>query len=194
MLDSCTMGRRTHYAAILLGCFIFLTTAPTGPSQSREKPTRDEATIAIRKSAYEMMKAFLTLDVPVFKNHSAKRTLDLITLTYEAARQDPIYQQELKKANIGNADRFLSYFLQGMAAQYLQSIPLSPEAASRKVANDSTISFINDSEARIVVGNSGFARARRTAGIWKIDLTDWLKPTILKELKDPELRARIQRL
>jgi hypothetical protein len=159
-----------------------------------QNPVRAESEKTIRKSAYEMMKAFLTQDVAVFKRHSAKRTLDLINLTYEAAREDAAYQQELAKAQITNADQFLSYFMLGMATQYLQAMPLSPEAAATKIANDSTVSFVNDSEARIVMGNSGFARAKLAARVWKIDLTDWLKPSILKEVKNPELRARIQRL
>ena len=141
-----------------------------------------------------MMKAFLTQDVATFKRHSAKRTLDLIDLAYEAARQDPVYQQELQKAHITNAAQFLSYFMLGMANQYLQAMPLSPEAAALKVANDSTVSFISDSEARIAVGDSGFARAKLVARAWKIDLTDWLKKAVLQEVKDPDLRARIKSL
>ena len=141
-----------------------------------------------------MMKAFLTQDVATFKRHSAKRTLELIDLAYESARQDPVYQQELQKAHIANSAQFLNYFMQGMASQYLQAIPLSPEAAARRVANDSTVSFISDSEARIAVGDAGFARAKLVARVWKIDLTDWLKKAVLKEVKDPELRARIKSL
>jgi hypothetical protein len=163
-------------------------------AQPRQNPSREEATTAIRKSAYEMMKAFLTNDVVTFKRHSAKRTLDLIDLAYEAARQDPVYQQEMQKAHIANASQFLGYFLQGMANQYLQAMPLSPEAAAIKVSNNSTVSFISDSEARIAVGDSGFARAKLVARLWKIDLTDWLKRGVLKEIKDPGLRARIKSL
>lgn len=159
-----------------------------------DKPSRAESEKAIRKSAYEMMKAFLTQDVATFKRHSAKRTLDLIDLAYESARQDPLYQQELQKARITNADQFLGYFMLGMANQYLQAMPLSPEAAAIHVSKDSTVSFISDSEARIAVGDSGFARARLIAREWKIDLTDWLKKAVLKEVKDPDLRARIKSL
>jgi hypothetical protein len=177
--------------AVVLSWSILLTiTAPCLP----DKPSRAESEKAIRKSAYEMMKAFLTQDVATFKRHSAKRTLDLIYLAYEAARQDPVYQQELQKARITNSDQFLGYFMQGMANQYLQDFPLSPEAAAIRVSKDSTVSFISDSEARIAVGDSGFARARLVARVWKIDLTDWLKKPVLKEVKDPELRARIKSL
>lgn len=179
--------------AILLSGSVFANVLASSPAQSH-KPSRAEAEKAIRASAYEMMKAFLTQDVAVFKRHSAKRTLELINLTYEAARKDPLYQQQLQKAQIANADQFLSYFMLGMATQYLQAMPLSPEAAATRVANDSTISFVSDSEARIAVGDSGFARARLVARAWKIDLTDWLKKSVLKEIKDPELRARIKSL
>jgi len=180
--------------AICLGWLILTSVPLLTPAQSRHKPSQDESTAAIRKSAYEMMKAFLTQDVATFKRHSAKRTLDLIDLAYEAARQDPLYQQELQKAHIANASQFLGYFLLGMANQYLQAMPLSPEAAAIRVSKDSTVSFISDSEARIGVENSGFARARLVARVWKIDLTDWLKKAVLEEVKDPELRARIKRL
>lgn len=159
-----------------------------------DKPSRIESEKAIRKAAYEMMKAFLTQDVTTFKSHSAKRTLDLVGLAYEAARQDPHYQQELQNARITNADLFLGYFLQGMANQYLQAVPLSPEAAARRAANDSTLSFITDSEARIAAGDSEIARARLIKGMWKIDLTDSLKKAVLKEINNPELRARIKSL
>ena len=178
-------------AAIILGWSILITITALG---SPDKPSREASERAIRKAAYEMMKAFLTQDVATFKRHSAKRTLDLIDLAYESARLDPIYQQELQKARITNADQFLGYFMQGMANQYLQEMPLSPEAAAIHVSKDSTVSFISDSEARMALGDSGFARARLIAREWKIDLTDWLKKGVLKEVKNPELRARIKSL
>ena len=159
-----------------------------------EKPTRVESEKAIRATAYEMMKAFLTQDVATFKRHSAKRTLDLVALVFEAARQDPRYQQELQNARITNADQFLGYFLQGMANQYLQGMPITPEAAARRAANDSTVTFISDSEARIVTADSEFARARLIAKQWKIDLTDTLKRAVINEINNPELKARIKRL
>ena len=178
-------------AAVVLLWSILIACAALG---SPDKPPRAESEKAIRASAYEMMKAFLTQDVATFKRHSAKRTLDLIDLAYEAARQDPVYQQELQKAHIANSEQFLGYFMLGMANQYLQAMPLSPEAAALQVSKNSTVSFISDSEARIAVGDSGFARARLVARAWKIDLTDWLKKPVLKEVKDPELRARIKSL
>jgi hypothetical protein len=176
-------------SVMLLGLSILAVSTTASPTQSREASEK-----AIRKSAYEMMKAFLTQDVPTFKRHAAKRTLDLIALAYEAAREDPNYQQELQKARIANADQFMGYFMLGMANQYLQSMPISPEAAATRVANDSTVSFISDSEARIAVGETGLARARLVARAWKIDLTDWLKKGVLQEVKNPELRARIKSL
>lgn len=188
------MTRAITTAAILLGLLSLADSTTASSAQPLQKSSRAESEKAIRKSAYEMMKAFLNQDVATFKRYSAKRTLDLIDLTYEAARQDAVYQQELQKAHISNADQFLGYFLQGMANQYLQAIPLSPEAAAIKVSKDSTVSFVSDSEARIAVANSGFARARLVARGWKIDLTDWLKRGVLKEIKNPELRARIERL
>jgi len=162
--------------------------------QSRQAQSREEATKAIRKTAYEMMKAFLTQDVATFKRHSAKRTLDLIDLAYQAARQEPRYQEEFQKAGITNTDQFLSYFMLGLATQYLQGMPLSPEAAATRVANDSTVTFVTDSEARIVLRGTGFARAKLVSRAWKIDLTDWLKEPVLKEVTNPELRAKIKSL
>jgi hypothetical protein len=186
------MKRKANLTApVVLAWSILITITALG---SPDKPSRAESEKAIRASAYEMMKAFLTQDVATFKRHSAKRTLDLIDLAYESARQDPLYQQELQKAHIANSDQFLGYFMLGMANQYLQGMPLSPEAAAIRVSKDSTVSFISDSEARIAVGDSGFARARLVARVWKIDLTDWLKKPVLKEVKDPELRARIKSL
>jgi len=178
-------------SAVILGWLILITIPAPG---SPDKVSRDKAEKAIRAAAYEMMKAFLTQDVATFKRHSAKRTLDLVGLVYEAAREDPRYQQDLQNARITNADQFLGYFLQGMANQYLQTMPLSPEAAARRVANDSTVSFITDSEARIVGGDSELARARLVGKLWKIDLTDSLKKAVLKEINNPELRARIKSL
>lgn len=182
--------KQTVIATALVWSILSTATAPGLP----DKPTRDEAAKAIRSTAYEMMKAFLTQDVATFKRHSAKRTLDLVALVYEAAREDPRYQQELQNARITSADQFLGYFMLGMATQYLQAMPLPPEAAARRVANDSTVTFINDYQAKITLGDSEVARARLVARQWKIDLTDWLKKPVLKEVKDPELRARIQRL
>jgi hypothetical protein len=82
----------------------------------------------------------------------------------------------------------------GMATQYLQGMPLSPEAAAARVANESTVSFLSDSEARILLRNTGFARTKLVARAWKIDLTDWLKEPVLKEVSNPELRAKIKSL
>ena len=180
-------------SAVLLCCLILASGAPASPAQSH-KPSRDEAEKVIRTTAYEMMKAFLTSDVQTFKRHSAKRMLDLVGLVFEAAQQDQRYQQELQNARITTADQFLGYFLQGMATQYLQTVPLSPEAAARRVANDSTVAFISDSEARIVAGDNEVARARLVARAWKIDLTDSLKKAVLKEVNDPAIRAKIKSL
>jgi len=178
-------------AAAVLGWSILITITALG---APDRPSRHEAEKAIRATAHDMMKAFLTQDVATFKRHSAKRTLELVSLTYEAARQDPRYQPELQRANITNADQFLGYFMLGLATQYLQAVPMSPEAAANRVANDSTIKFVTDSDASIIVGNAEFARARRVAKEWKIDLTDSLKKAVLKEVTHPEIRARIKSL
>ena len=194
MVDSSIMGKKLVSGVVLSFCLIVICVGVARPSSSQNKSSREEATKQIRATAYEMMKAFLTSDVQTFKRHSAKRTLDLVSLVFEAARQDPRYQQELANAHITNADQFLGYFLQGMATQYLQNIPLSPEAAARRVANDSTVSFISDSDATIAVGENAVARAHLVARAWKIDLTDSLKRAVLKEVNDPALRAKIKSL
>jgi hypothetical protein len=188
-----TLGQQkgVSIAVLVLGCVILTSVTVPGLPTTQ---SRDKAEKAIRATAYEMMKAFLTQDVSTFKRHSAKRTLDLVALVFEAAREDPRYQQELQNARITNADQFLGYFLQGMATQYLQGMPVSPEAAARRAANDSTVTFISDYEARIVAGDSEFARARLVAKQWKIDLTDTLKRAVLNEINNPELRAKIKRL
>ncbi|HSB11317.1 MAG TPA: hypothetical protein VLM38_17655 [Blastocatellia bacterium] len=189
---SANLGQQRVAIRIALLLSLVLTVPPT--LSLNDKPIRSEAEKAIRETAHDMMKAFLTQDVATFKRHSAKRTLELVSLTYEAARHDPRYQQELQNARITNADQFLGYFMLGLATQYLQAAPVTPEAAARRIANDSTISFISDSEANIIVGDSVFARARRVAREWKIDLTDSLKKAVLKEVTNPELRARIKSL
>lgn len=194
MVDSCNMARRKLYTAILLSCFIFFSVVSRTPAQSPQKPSRDDATKAIRASAYEMMKAFLTQDVVTFKRHAAKRTLDLVGLTYEAAQKDSRYQTELQNAGVTNADQFLGYFMLGLATQYLQTMPLSPEAAAKHAANDSTVTFISDAAANIVVNNVEVAHAKLAGKQWKIDLTDWLKKGVLKEVNDPAIRARIKSL
>lgn len=189
------MGKKAVAAStVLLFCLVLVSVAPASSAQSPHKPSRDEAEKVIRATAYEMMKAFLTSDVQTFKRHSAKRMLDLVGLVFEAARQDQRYQQELQNARITTADQFLGYFLQGMATQYLQTLPLSPEAAARRVANDSSVSFISDSEASILAGDNEVARARLVAKAWKIDLTDSLKKAVLKEINDPAIRAKIKSL
>lgn len=140
------------------------------------------------------MKALLTGDVKTVKRLSAPRTLDLISLVYEAAREDPRLREDLRNARVTNPDEFLRFFMQGIANQYLQAAPMQPEQAARKVANDAVISFANQSEARIVVAGSDFARARLAAREWKIDLADSLKKAVLREVKNPEMRARIKSL
>jgi hypothetical protein len=186
------MKKRIVCGVILLT--LILSGFGAGKVQSSNRPSRDEATKAIRSAAYEMMKAFLTQEVATFKKHAAKRTLDLVALTYEAAQKDPRYQGELQNAGVTNADQFLGYFMLGLATQYLQSVPMSPEAAARHVGNDSTVTFVGDSTANIVFNNIEVAHARLAGKQWKIDLTDWLKKGVLKEINDPAIRARIKAL
>jgi hypothetical protein len=162
------------------------------PPESQNKASRDQAEKAIRTAIFETMKAFLTVDVKALKQHSAQRTLDLVNLVYEAARKDPRLQEELRNGRVTNPDEFLRFFLQGMANQYLQAAQMPPEQAARRVANDAVVSFTADSEARIIVGDSEFARAKLVAKEWKIDLTDSLKKAVLNEVKNPEMRARIK--
>lgn len=164
------------------------------PSISQGKAASDRATKAIRESIFETMKALLTGDVKTVKRLSAPRTLDLISLVYEAAREDPRLREDLRNARVTNPDEFLRFFMQGIANQYLQAAPMQPEQAARKVANDAVISFANQSEARIVVAGSDFARAKLAAREWKIDLADSLKKAVLREVKNPEMRARIKSL
>ena len=187
------MARRTLYSIILTGCFI-LSVGSATLAQSPRQPSREEATKSIRATVYEMMKAFLTQEVATFKKHAAKRTIDLVGLTYEAAQKDPRYQGELQSAGVTNADQFLSYFMLGLATQYLQTMPLSPEAAAKHAANDSTVTFASDTLANIVVNNVEVAHARLAGKQWKIDLTDWLKKGVLREVNDPAIRARIKSL
>jgi hypothetical protein len=82
----------------------------------------------------------------------------------------------------------------GLATQYLQTMPLSPEAAAKHAANDSTVTFASDGLANIVVNNIEVAHARLAGKQWKIDLTDWLKKGVLREVTDPAIRARIKSL
>ena len=190
-LDPCKKGLICN----LLGCFIILTSRPLCQSQSHPKPSRAESEKAIRKIGLRNDEG-----VP----HPGRRNLQ--TSLGEAntgprrpclrsARQDPRYQQELQKARITNADQFLGYFLQGMANQYLQAMPLI--SRSRGTEESPTTQPLRSSaiprpDRRR--GDSGFARARLVAQAWKIDLTDWLKKAVLKEIKDPELRAKIKSL
>lgn len=177
---------------MLLGWSIVAGLLFSTPGLSYDKPSRDQAEKAIRASVYDTMKAFLTVDVQTFKRRSTQRTLNLVNLVYEAAREDPRFQEELRTARITNADEFLRFFLQGMANQYLQAAPMTPEQAAKRVATDAGVSFTTDSDARIVVGDSEFARAKLVAKEWKIDLTEALKKAVLKEVASPEMRARIK--
>jgi len=181
-------------ACSIFSCSIFNCEASVRPPQARNKISREQASAAIRQSAYEMMKAFLTVDARTFKQRASRRTLQLVTLVFEAARVDPKFQDELRTARITNPEEFLTYFLQGMANRYLQSVPLSPEAAARKAVDASVISFVNDSEAKILVGDSEFAGAKLVAKEWKIDLTETLRKPVLKEITDPVMRAKIASL
>lgn len=186
------MRRSALSNSVLLGCSIAVCLLFPIPGLSYDKPSREQAEKAIRASIYETMKAFLTVDVQAFKRRSTQRTLNLVGLVYEAAREDPRFQDELRNARITNAEEFLRFFLQGMANQYLQAAPLSPEQAAKRASTGAAVSFITDSEAKIIVGDSEFARAKLVAKEWKIDLTDSLKKAVLREVTSPEMRARIK--
>ena len=188
--------RRIAFATAVLvaGWSVFTFALGAGPAAFQSKASRNQSEQAIRASIFETMKAFLTVDVKALKQRSTKRTLDLVSLVYEAAREDPRLHEELQSARITSADEFLRFFMQGMANQYLQATPIPPEQAARRVANDAVVSFTSDSEARILVRDSEFARAKLVARQWKIDLTDSLKRAVLKEVTNPEMRARIKSL
>jgi hypothetical protein len=189
------MRRKAFATAVMFAGWSVLAIVPlAGPAISQSKASRDQAEKAIRTSIFETMKAFLTVDVKTLKQHSARRTLDLVNLVYEAAREDPRLQEELRNGRVTNSDEFMRFFLQGMANQYLQAAPMPPEQAARRVANDAVVSFTTASEARIIVGDSEFARAKLVARDWKIDLTDLLKKAVLSEVKNPAMRARIKGL
>lgn len=188
------MRRRASITGVLLMWSILAGVPLVRPAIPQGKPSRDLATKAIRESIFKTMRAFLTGDVKTFKHRSAKRTLNLVNLAYEMARTDSRLQEELRNARITSADEFLGFFMQGMANQYLQASPVPPEQAARRVANDVVVSFAGQSEARILMGESEFARAKLVAGEWRIDLTDSLKKAVLREVKNPEMRARIKSL
>ena len=189
------MRRRAFATVVLLAAWFVLGIASlTGPAISQSKASHDQSEKAIRASIFETMKAFLTVDIKTLKQRSAKRTLDLVNLAYEAAQEEPRLQEELRNGRITNSDEFMKFFVQGMANQYLQAAPMSPEQAARRAATDAVVSFTGDSEARIRVGDSEFARAKLVARQWKIDLTDSLKKAVLNEVKNPEMRARIKSL
>ena len=188
--------RRMAFAIVvmLLGWSVLAIVPLASQATSQSKTLRGQAEKAIRTSIFETMNAFLTGDIKTLQQRSAQRTLDLVNLVYEAAREDPRLQEELRSARIANADEFLRFFMQGMANQYLQAAPMPPEQAARRVANDAVVSFTSDSEARILVRDSEFARAKLVARKWRIDLTDSLKKAVLNEVKNPEMRARIKSL
>ena len=181
-------------AAMLLGWLILAGVPLASPAISQGKTSRERAEKAIRISIFETVKAFLTGDVQTFKRRSTQRTLNLVNLVYEAAREDPRFQQELRNERITNADEFLPSFMQGMANRYLEAARMPPEQAARRAATDAVISFAGNSEARIRVGDSEFARAKLVTREWKIDLTDSIKKAVLEEVKNPEMRARIKSL
>ena len=142
-----------------------------------------------------MMKAFLTQDVATFKRLSAKRTLQLVSLTFEAAREDSQYKQELANRSYHQC-RPVSGLL---PAGHGKSVSSSRPALARSAPPDARLTThpslsSADSEARIAAGNSEVARARLVGKEWKIDLTDWLKRGVLAEVKDPQMRARIKSL
>ncbi|HWN98046.1 MAG TPA: hypothetical protein VNS63_02145 [Blastocatellia bacterium] len=179
---------------IFLAWSIYASGLSSHPESSQKKASRDQAEKAVRTSIYEMMRAFLTVDVKALKQRSARRTLDLVNLVYEAAQEEPRLQEELRNARVTNSDEFMRFFVQGMANQYLQALPMAPEQAARKVAHDAVVSFTSDSEATIIVNNAEFARAKLVAKEWKIDLTDSLKKAVLNEVKNPTMRAKIKNL
>jgi hypothetical protein len=185
-------GRGFPGALILLGWLMVASLSLPVEGRTYDKPTRDQTEKAIRASVYEMMKAFLMVDVQSFKRRATQRTLNLVSLVYEAAREDPRFQDELRTARVTNPDEFLRFFLQGMANQYLQAAPISPEQAAKRVSTDAGVSFTTGSEAKIIVGDSEFARAKLVAKEWKIDLTESLKKAVLREVTSPEMRARIK--
>lgn len=187
-------GRAFAIRVMLLVWSVLASVPLASQAMTQTKTSRDQAEKAIRTSIFETMKAFLTVDVKALKQHSARRTLDLVNLVYEAAREDPQLQEQLRNGRVTNSDEFMRFFLQGMANQYLQAAPMPPEQAARRAANDAVVSFITDSEARIIVGDSEFARAKLVSKDWKIDLTDSLKKAVLNEVKNPEMRARIKSL
>jgi hypothetical protein len=173
--------------SIIASLLLAVIVSTTGSAQSRV-----EAEKAIRQATFETMKAFILADARSFKLRVTQRTIQLLSLAQDALRQDGRYSEELRRAGINNFDQFLEYIFRNLSPQFAALAPASPEKAAEKVASQSQISFINNSEAKILFNNAELARARLAGSRWQIDLTDMIKKILLEEITDPQMKAKIK--
>lgn len=164
---------------------IFFISAFSASAQSRA-----DAEKAIRRSAYETTKAFLSASVKSFRQNVTERSISVFRSTFDLFRQDAKYKDELQRAGVTTFDQFLEYIMLGMSPRLAG--PLTPDKAAEKISTESQMSFISNSEAKILFNNSEFARARLSAGQWKIDLTSTIKRILLEEVENPQMKAKIK--
>ncbi len=178
------MMKKFAWQTASISLILFICACPTA-AQSRA-----DAEKAIRRSAYETTKAFLSANVRVFKQNVTERSISVFRSTFDLFRQDAKYRDDLQRAGVSSFDQFLEYIMLGMSPRLAG--PLAPAKAAEKISNESQMSFINNAEAKILFNNSEFARALLSRGQWKIDLTQTIKRILLEEVGDPQMKAKIK--
>ncbi|MEW6208447.1 MAG: hypothetical protein AB1631_08765 [Acidobacteriota bacterium] len=149
-----------------------------------------DAERAIRRTAYETTKAFLSANVRLFKQNVTERSISVLRSTFDLFQQNPKSKDELQRAGVASFDQFLEYIMLGMSPRLAG--PLAPDKAAEKISNESQLAFISNTEAKILFNNSEFARARLSRAQWKIDLTTTIKRILLEEVEDPQMKAKIK--
>ncbi|CAN5455551.1 hypothetical protein BH20ACI3_BH20ACI3_23920 [soil metagenome] len=158
---------------------------------------RDEtnkADEAIRRALYENALATLNRDVKEYKRVTAKRTLDLYDLVLNELRKDAKARKAFDAAGMTTSDKFLEMVFSRAKSDLPAPYPKeSLEKMARRGAENNTITFLSDSQAKIE-GQYGLLKAVLEGNEWKIDGTEIMKAFFLRTLLLPsESRAKIER-
>jgi len=178
----------------LFACFGFAGLAASAQETSTSPASsRQESETAIRVAVYESALASATGNLPLYRKHVARRTLELTRLVFEGLREIPDGKEMLAENKFDTADKFFdAMFVQG-ASQYAKFSRAELEERARAQSSGS-LTFLNDGEAVLQVGGSTLRIVYEDKD-WKVDETESSKELFLKTFPfTAETRAKIQKL
>lgn len=156
---------------------------PTSRSRSEE---------LIRETVYKMMVATIGGDAQTAKELSAQRMVKFYDLVYAELMTSAGVKRQLSQAGITSGTALLEWTFKQAASKTTGVLQSEVEKEARRRASLATISFLNDTEAKVQF-EQYVNRLLLEDGIWRIDGTEGARSLALEKLPlSVEGKARIK--